>query len=136
MLLFLIFYFFFSVVIVSTIMKWATFTFQKIIMPSMDLHVKYWERKLIFDRFLEKYTYAQNFGMGILLGCTTFLFALPFCASESDRWLLEMLSRTREEAKKNNISHSDYCNELDNRRPALLNAVLHKTAFISVDSKA
>eukprot|EP01060_Flectonema_neradi_P004955 TRINITY_DN1327_c0_g1_i1.p1 TRINITY_DN1327_c0_g1~~TRINITY_DN1327_c0_g1_i1.p1 ORF type:complete len:120 (+),score=9.53 TRINITY_DN1327_c0_g1_i1:91-450(+) len=113
-------------------MKWATFIFKKIIMPSMDYHVMYWEKKIALDRFLEKYTMTQQVGMGVLVGCTAFLFALPFCASESDRWLLSMATRSRVEASNRELSHRDYCLELHNRKAALLNNILQRTSTIPV----
>ncbi|KAJ9449317.1 hypothetical protein DIPPA_18379 [Diplonema papillatum] len=115
---------------------WATIFLRRAVLPSMDLHMGYWSWKMRFDRWLESLNTKMQIGIAAGTGAAAFVFALPFLASESDRWLLEMLQQTRQRAREAGGSHSEFVSALDTRRKVITCAVLKETSFIPAKESA
>eukprot|EP01059_Diplonema_ambulator_P028523 TRINITY_DN47326_c0_g1_i1.p1 TRINITY_DN47326_c0_g1~~TRINITY_DN47326_c0_g1_i1.p1 ORF type:complete len:150 (+),score=40.16 TRINITY_DN47326_c0_g1_i1:44-451(+) len=112
--------------------KWATWLLKNAVLPSMDVHMRYWGYKLRVDRWLELYHPTVQIGIAGAIGSALFLMALPFIASENDKWLLELIRNERELARQAGSSRADFVSSLNANQRIQESKVLRATSFIPV----
>eukprot|EP01061_Rhynchopus_euleeides_P016506 TRINITY_DN27823_c0_g1_i1.p3 TRINITY_DN27823_c0_g1~~TRINITY_DN27823_c0_g1_i1.p3 ORF type:complete len:121 (+),score=26.25 TRINITY_DN27823_c0_g1_i1:182-544(+) len=94
--------------------NWATFLLRRVVLPSMDVHMKYFRKKIAFDMWLENFSAPMQALMAVTAGSAAFLLCLPFVSTESDRWLVQMITETRRTASDKGMSYAAYTATLDN----------------------
>lgn len=60
------------------VIKWATFTYKTVLLPSFYSHHVYWQRKVALDRALERRSGWSNMFLGIILGSVAYVIVSPF----------------------------------------------------------
>ena len=115
--------------------KWASFLLNNAILPSMSAHMKYWGVKIRFDRWLELQHQAVVALLAVAAGGFAFTFlALPFVSTESNKWIVQMLSESRKAARERGISHAQHCQREAEAREALVRAIRRETGFVVVEA--
>eukprot|EP00756_Hemistasia_phaeocysticola_P005958 Hpha_TRINITY_DN13594_c0_g2::TRINITY_DN13594_c0_g2_i1::g.111282::m.111282 len=102
-------------------MKWATYALRKIILPSMSWHMRYWKKKMDFDRWLEQFGLVTQLGFAVSLGLTCSFVFFPLLPHNNDKWLLTMLREQSAEAEARGLSsRSALSHELAPERDVLV----------------
>ena len=71
-------------------MKWATFIYKNVLIPTFTLHHKYWVRKVAVDQYLEQRTLKFNVLVGVVFGLVAYLCTVPMRTFAVDRTLWQL----------------------------------------------